>query len=161
MAHESRLTRELRALLQAHRVDDAVAANLVAPLSQGCPAAASSIHSAPYAAGFLVDGDSGTRWGTSDGDKDPWVEIDLGRKTVLLKVEALIEQMDAKIHRLQEAQSGDDAAEVKAIVYDGAIHSAGMPRMGDLVSEQDVADIQAYVIERSKQDRAAAAAAKN
>jgi hypothetical protein len=31
--------------------------------------------------------------------------------------------------------------------------------MGDLVSEQDVADIQAYVIERAKQDRAAAATA--
>ena len=29
-----------------------------------------------------------------------------------------------------------------------------MPRMGDLVSEQDVHDIQAYIIERAKQDRA-------
>jgi len=47
----------------------------------------------------------------------------------------------------------------KQIVYDGVIHSAGMPRMGDLVSEQDVADIQAYIIERAKQDRAAAATA--
>jgi quinohemoprotein ethanol dehydrogenase len=47
----------------------------------------------------------------------------------------------------------------KQIVYDGVIHTAGMPRMGDLVSEQDVADIQAYVIERAKQDRAAAATA--
>ena len=47
----------------------------------------------------------------------------------------------------------------KQIVYDGVIHSAGMPRMGDLVSEQDVADIQAYIIERSQQDRAAAATA--
>jgi hypothetical protein len=34
-----------------------------------------------------------------------------------------------------------------------------MPRMGDLVSEQDVADIQAYIIERAKQDRAAASTA--
>ena len=48
----------------------------------------------------------------------------------------------------------------KQIVYDGVIHSVGMPRMGDLVSEQDVADIHAYVIERAKQDRAAAAAVK-
>jgi mono/diheme cytochrome c family protein len=40
------------------------------------------------------------------------------------------------------------------------IHGAGMPRMGDLVSEQDVHDIHAYIIERTKQDRAAAAAAK-
>jgi mono/diheme cytochrome c family protein len=47
----------------------------------------------------------------------------------------------------------------KQIVYDGVIHSAGMPRMGDLVTEQDVHDIQAYVISRANQDRAAAAAA--
>jgi len=45
----------------------------------------------------------------------------------------------------------------KEIVYDGVIHSAGMPRMGDLLSEQDVHDIQAYVISRANEDRAAAA----
>jgi quinohemoprotein ethanol dehydrogenase len=42
----------------------------------------------------------------------------------------------------------------KQIVYDGIIHGAGMPRMGDLVSEQDVHDIQAYIVERATQDRA-------
>jgi quinohemoprotein ethanol dehydrogenase len=47
----------------------------------------------------------------------------------------------------------------KQIVYDGVIHSAGMPRMGDLVTEQDVSDIQAYVVSRANEDRAAAAAA--
>jgi mono/diheme cytochrome c family protein len=46
----------------------------------------------------------------------------------------------------------------KQIVYDGIIHGAGMPRMGDLINEQDVHDIQAYIVERAKQDRAAAAA---
>jgi hypothetical protein len=35
-----------------------------------------------------------------------------------------------------------------------------MPRMGDLVSEQDVHDIQAYIVERANQDRAVAAAAR-
>jgi len=47
----------------------------------------------------------------------------------------------------------------KEIVYDGVIHGAGMPRLGDLVTVQDVRDIQAYVIERAIQDRAAASAA--
>jgi quinohemoprotein ethanol dehydrogenase len=42
----------------------------------------------------------------------------------------------------------------KQIVYDGIIHGAGMPRMGDLVTEQDVHDIQAYIVERARQDRA-------
>jgi quinohemoprotein ethanol dehydrogenase len=47
----------------------------------------------------------------------------------------------------------------KQIVFDGVIHSAGMPQLSDLLTEQDVHDIQAYVIERAKQDRAAMAAA--
>jgi quinohemoprotein ethanol dehydrogenase len=48
----------------------------------------------------------------------------------------------------------------KEIVYDGVIHGAGMPRLGDLVTEQDVRDIHAYVITRANEDRAAAAAAQ-
>jgi len=47
----------------------------------------------------------------------------------------------------------------KEIVYDGVIHGAGMPRLGDLLTEQDVRDIQAYIISRANEDRAAAAAA--
>jgi quinohemoprotein ethanol dehydrogenase len=46
----------------------------------------------------------------------------------------------------------------KEIVYDGVIHGAGMPRLGDLVTEQDVRDIQAYIIERANQDRTVTAA---
>ena len=45
----------------------------------------------------------------------------------------------------------------KAIVYDGVIHSAGMPQLSDLVTEQDVHDIHAYIVERARQDRAATA----
>jgi len=48
----------------------------------------------------------------------------------------------------------------KEIVYDGVIHGAGMPRLGDLVTEQDVRDIQAYIISRANEDRAAAQAAE-
>jgi mono/diheme cytochrome c family protein len=44
----------------------------------------------------------------------------------------------------------------KEIVYDGVIHGAGMPKMGDLVTEQDVQDIHAYIITRANQDRAPA-----
>jgi quinohemoprotein ethanol dehydrogenase len=49
----------------------------------------------------------------------------------------------------------------KQIVYDGLIHGAGMPQMGDLVTEEDVHDIHAYIIERARQDRVAAAAARH
>jgi quinohemoprotein ethanol dehydrogenase len=41
----------------------------------------------------------------------------------------------------------------KEIVYDGIIHGAGMPKLADLVSEQDVHDIHAYVIARANEDR--------
>jgi quinohemoprotein ethanol dehydrogenase len=41
----------------------------------------------------------------------------------------------------------------REIVYDGVIHGAGMPRLGDLVSEQDVRDIQAYIAQRAREDR--------
>jgi quinohemoprotein ethanol dehydrogenase len=44
----------------------------------------------------------------------------------------------------------------KEIVYDGVIHGAGMPKMGDLVTEQDVQDIHAYIITRANEDRAPA-----
>ena len=53
--------------------------------------------------------------------------------------------------------TAEKQAMFKQIVYDGVIHGAGMPRMGDLLTEQDVHDIQAYVAERARQDRAAAA----
>jgi quinohemoprotein ethanol dehydrogenase len=43
----------------------------------------------------------------------------------------------------------------KMIVYDGVIHGAGMPTMGDLLTEQDVHDIHAYIVMRANQDRAA------
>ncbi len=45
----------------------------------------------------------------------------------------------------------------KEIVYDGVIHGAGMPKLSDLVTEQDVHDIHAYIIARANEDRVAAA----
>ena len=99
-------------LVQAHRVDDAVAGDLVPPLSQGCPATASSTHSAPYAAGFLVDGDRGSRWGTRDGDRDPWVEIDLGRPRKIAR--AAISELADRVQkfRMEVRNSPDEAWQV-------------------------------------------------
>ncbi len=65
---------------QVHQVDDSLAEASVPPLSQGCPAKASTVHSPPYAANYLVDGNPQTRWSSiGEADADPWVEIDLGR----------------------------------------------------------------------------------
>lgn len=73
---------------QVHCVDEALARAHRPPLSRGCPATASSVHSPPYEARSLVDGDSGTRWGTADGALEPWVEIDLGRPRKLATASA-------------------------------------------------------------------------
>jgi quinohemoprotein ethanol dehydrogenase len=43
------------------------------------------------------------------------------------------------------------------IVFDGVIHTVGMPRFGDLVTAEDVHDIQAYIAQRAREDRATAA----
>jgi alpha-L-fucosidase len=66
-------------LFQAHCVEDRLALAHRTPISQGCAATASTSHSAPYEPKYILDGDTGTRWGSVDGDPDPWVEIDLGR----------------------------------------------------------------------------------
>ena len=75
-------------LLQLHLIDEELADAGSAALSDNCPATASSSHSAPYAAGMLVDGNPQTRWGSADGDKDPWVEIDLGRPRKFARMNA-------------------------------------------------------------------------
>jgi len=66
-------------LAQVNHVDDTFAAQHAPSLSSGATATASSIHSAPYTAAMLVDGNPDTRWGSTDGDPQPWVELDLGR----------------------------------------------------------------------------------
>lgn len=64
---------------QVHQVDDGLAQASAAPITQGCPAKASTVHSQPYEARFVVDGDPTTRWSAKDDDPDPWVEVDVGR----------------------------------------------------------------------------------
>jgi hypothetical protein len=72
-------------LFMAHRVEDRLAQQHRAAISKGRPARASTVHSAPYGPERLVDGDTGTRWGASGGDPDPWVEVDLGRPRKLAR----------------------------------------------------------------------------
>ena len=65
---------------QIHCLDAALAEGNTPSLARNAPVKASTVHSAPYEARFLVDGDPQTRWGViGPEDADPWVEIDLGR----------------------------------------------------------------------------------
>jgi alpha-L-fucosidase len=86
---------------QVHCVDEALANAHRPPVSRGCSASASSVHSAPYEARFLVDGDTGTRWGTVDGDPEPWVEFDLGRPRKIARASA--SELAARVRRFEIA----------------------------------------------------------
>jgi len=73
---------------QVHRVETALATPYLPSVSRGQPAKASSVHSPPYEAKYLVDGDPGTRWSAADNAPQPWVEIDLGRPRKIARATA-------------------------------------------------------------------------
>lgn len=64
--------------------------NIPVPVSQGKPAAGSSIHGAGYSADKAFDGDIATRWSTSAGKIEAWLEVDLGADVQIGK--ALIDE---------------------------------------------------------------------
>ncbi|MBM3495533.1 MAG: hypothetical protein FJX72_14610, partial [Armatimonadetes bacterium] len=93
-------------LFQAHCVDDRLAREHRPAISEGRPARASTVHSAPFGADRLLDGDTGTRWGASTGDPDPWVEMDFGRPRKFAR--ARIMELADRVRRFAiEARSGD------------------------------------------------------
>ncbi len=115
---------------RVHEVDDALVRTNLPPLSQGCPATASSVHSAPYEARCLVDGDPRTRWGTADGAEAPWVEIDLGRPRKFARATA--NELADRVERFAiEFRNSPD--EPWRVAYSGerigAVWSADFPRV--------------------------------
>ena len=73
------------------------------------PATASSEWSPQYAAADLVDGNSGTRWCAARGDKDPWVEIDLGRRRHLGRAAASEFGSDIRKFQIEIRSSPEEA----------------------------------------------------
>ena len=69
----------------AHRVSPTLVKELgsLPSVTRGAIATASTVHSAPYAAEYLIDGNLQTRWSGSGGDAEhgqlSWVELDLRR----------------------------------------------------------------------------------
>ncbi|MCF7731293.1 MAG: alpha-L-fucosidase [Akkermansiaceae bacterium] len=102
---------------QVHRVDAALAEGNAPPLSQNAPAKASTVHSAPYEARFLVDGDPQTRWSViGPEDTDPWVEIDLGRPRKFARASA--NELDDRIRKFR-IEFRDAEGEPWRIAYQG------------------------------------------
>ncbi|MEN9362585.1 MAG: hypothetical protein RL095_4120 [Verrucomicrobiota bacterium] len=78
-----RVTRSVGApvirLLQAHLVDDKLARSNGTAVSDDCPFSTSSFQNPSNDHKSLEDSDFNTHWRAKEGDKAPWVEIDLGR----------------------------------------------------------------------------------
>jgi len=75
-------------------------------LSQGRPAVASSLESPEFVARNAVDGNPETRW--SSGFSDPqWIRIDLGRSTVVHRVEIDWEVAHSTGYSVQLSQDGE------------------------------------------------------
>ena len=80
------------------------------PVSQGRPARASSTyHSAGYDATKAVDGDDATRWGSAEGARTGWLEVDLGKPAAISRV-VLMERAYPSVTEFDvEAQQPDDS----------------------------------------------------
>jgi alpha-L-fucosidase len=94
-----------------HKVSPALVAALgqTPALTRGAVATASSAHSAPYEAPYLVDGNPGTRWSASDQDRLSWVEIDLRRPR--------------RVAALQASELADRVREFRIEVRNGPMES--------------------------------------
>ena len=121
-----RVTRSVGApvirLLQLHQVDEDLAGTGSAAFSDNCPATASSSHSAPYAAGMLVDGNPQTRWGSIDGDKDPWVELDLGRPRKFARMTA--SELTDRVRKFSVEYRNNSAEDWRCAFTGGTIGNA-------------------------------------
>ncbi|WP_460887831.1 discoidin domain-containing protein [Promicromonospora xylanilytica] len=75
-------------------------------LSQGRPAVASSLEKPDFPARQAVDGDPGTRW--SSGFSDPqWLRVDLGRSTVVRRVEIDWEVSHSTAYAIELSADGE------------------------------------------------------
>ena len=74
-------------------------------LSQGRPATASSAEGPAWAAGFAVDGDLGTRWGSTFADPQ-WLQVDLGSPATLTSIGLRWEAAYARAFQLQSSVDG-------------------------------------------------------
>ncbi|WP_284645163.1 alpha-L-fucosidase [Paenibacillus silviterrae] len=66
-----------------------------ADLAYNKPTAASNVHSSGYIASYATDGNSSTRWATSDGTTSAWLQVDFGAPTTFNKT--VITQLGQRI----------------------------------------------------------------
>ncbi|WP_433043797.1 chitosanase [Dactylosporangium sp. CS-033363] len=76
-------------------------------LSQGRPAASSSVESSSLGAALAFDGNTGTRWASAEGSDPQWVRVDLGATRRITHVNLLWEAAYGKAYRIETSADGD------------------------------------------------------
>jgi hypothetical protein len=80
------------------------------PLSQGKSARASTNwHGTGYDAGKAVDGNDATRWGSAEGARTGWLEVDLGKPAAISRVVLMERAYPSVTEFTIEAQQPDDS----------------------------------------------------
>ncbi|CAN3978369.1 F5/8 type C domain protein [Kitasatospora purpeofusca] len=75
-------------------------------LSRGKAATASSTEGSSYAAGKAFDGNTGTRWGSTEGKDPQWLRVDLGANAAVSRIKLVWEAAYAKAYRLEVSADG-------------------------------------------------------
>ena len=75
-------------------------------ISQSRPVLASSLESANFPAGAIVDGDPTTRWASVQNSDPQWIQIDLGAGATVNQVELDWEVAYASAYQLQTSNDG-------------------------------------------------------
>ncbi|MFG2041002.1 chitosanase [Dactylosporangium sp. NPDC048998] len=75
-------------------------------LSQGKPAAASSVESSSLGAALAFDGDTGTRWASAEGSDPQWIRVDLGATRRITHVNLKWEAAYGKAYRIETSADG-------------------------------------------------------
>jgi chitosanase len=75
-------------------------------LSQGRPATASSVESSAYPATLAVDGNTGTRWASTEGVDPSWIQVDLGAVDSISRVQLTWEAAYGKAYQVQTSTDG-------------------------------------------------------
>jgi hypothetical protein len=75
-------------------------------LSQGKTATASSVESSTYPAALAVDGNTSTRWASTEGVDPSWIQVDLGAVDSISRVQLTWEAAYGKAYQVQTSTNG-------------------------------------------------------
>ncbi|GHJ43016.1 alkaline phosphatase [Catellatospora sp. TT07R-123] len=84
-------------------------------LSRNRPVAASSSEASAYAPEKAVDGDTATRWASTEGSDPQWIRVDLGTVTPITRVRLVWEAAYASAYRLETSADAATWTTLKSV----------------------------------------------